>query len=134
MSTIAPNIANLFTALGIAVGSVSGGTVLVTGVILVGGIYLMAKKGEKISDVAKTASIREQYEICCCNQVGPSGKFKNHFIMKSSRKEAEEAARHYGKANGVEFHPHNKVDKYPHFHPTKNGVKIPGVHFQFPSV
>ena len=55
MSTIAPNIANLFTALGIAVGSVSGGTVLVTGVILVGGIYLMAKKGEKISDVAKKA-------------------------------------------------------------------------------
>ncbi len=134
MAALAPNIASLFTALGIAVGSISGGTVLVGGVIVVGGIYLMAKAGEKVKDIAQTASKREQYEICCCNQVYRSGHYKNHFIMKKSRKEAEEAAKHYGNANGVELHPHNTKDKYPHFHPTRNGVKIPGVHFQFPSL
>ena len=131
---IAPNIASLFAAIGVAVGSVSAGTVVVSGVVLIGGIYLMAKAGEKIQDIARTAATRQKYEVCCCNQVGPSGKFKNHFIMKSSKKEAEEAARHYGNANGVEYHPHNTKDKYPHFHPTRNGQKIPSVHFQFPSI
>ena len=130
---IAQNIASLFTAIGVAIGSVSSGTVIASGVILVGGIYLMAKAGEKIEEVVKTAAERKKYEVCCCSKVGPSGQFKNHFIMKSSRKEAEEAAKHYGNANGVEYHPHNKKDKYPHFHPTRDGKHIPGIHFQFPS-
>ena len=130
--TIAPDIIKLFSAIGVTIGSVSGGTVIVTGVVLIGGIYLMAKAGEKISEVARTAASRKQYEVCCCNQVGPSGFFKLHFIMKASRKDAEQAARHYGNENGVEYHPSNTKDKYPHFHPTRNGVKIPGVHFQFP--
>ena len=92
----------------------------------------MAKAGEKISDAARTASTRKQYEVCCCNQVGPSGFYKLHFIMKKSMKEAEESARHYNNVNGVEYHPSNTKDKFSHFHPTRNGVKIPGVHFQFP--
>ena len=134
MTEVASNIANLFAAIGIAAGTISAGTVLTAGVILAGGIYLLAKAGEKIEDIKRTASKRQQYEICCCNLIGPSGKFKNHFIMKKSRKEAEEAARHYGNANGVELHAHNTRDNYPHFHPTRDGNKIPGVHFQFPSI
>ena len=73
---------------------------------------------------------------CCCgcdNSIGPSGKYKVHFIMKSNRKEALEAALHYENADGVEYHPSNAKDKYPHFHPTRKGKKIPGVHFQFPN-
>ena len=134
VAKIAPNIAQLFAAIGVAIGSVSGGTVIASGVLLIGGVFIVAKAGEKISEVVKTASSRKKYEICCCNQIGPSGLFKVHFIMKASRKEAEEAARHYKNANGVEFHPHNQKDPLPHFHPTRNGEKIPGVHFQFPYV
>ena len=52
--------------------------------------------------------------------------------MKKSRKEAEEAAKHYPLSNGVIYHASNTTDKYPHFHPARNGVKIPGVHFCFP--
>ena len=131
---IAQNIANLFAAIGVTLGSIGpGGVVLVSGVVLVGGMYLMAKAGEKTEDVVKTATKRKRFEVCCCNLIGPSGSIKMHFITKSSRKAAEEAARHYGNANGVEYHPHNKTDKFPHFHPTRNGVKIPGIHFQFPS-
>ena len=132
VKAIAPDIIKLFSAIGVTIGSVSGVTVKVTGVVLIGGIYLMAKAGEKISDVVKTAASRKRYDVCCCNQVGPSGFFKVHFIMKASRKDAEQAARHYLNANGVEYHPRNTIDKFPHFHPTRNGVKIPGVHFQFP--
>jgi hypothetical protein len=69
---------------------------------------------------------------CCCGARGPSGKSKVHFIPKRSRKEAEEAARHYANADGVEHHASNTTDNSPHFHPTKGGVKIPGVHFQHP--
>ena len=132
MAEVASNIANLFAALGIAVGAISAGTVITTGVIVVGGMFLMAKAGEKIEDVVRTASERKKYNVCCCQ--GPSGNYINHFIMKKSKKEAEEAAKHYGNANGAELHAHNTKDNYPHFHPTRNGVKIPGVHFQFPSI
>ena len=78
------------------------------------------------------ASNQEKEEECCCNENVKKIIPKYHFIMKSNRKEAEEAARHYKNANGVELHPHNTKDNYPHFHPTRNGVKIPGAHFQFP--
>ena len=64
--TIAPDIIKLFSAIGVTIGSVSGGTVIVTGVVLIGGIYLMAKAGEKISDVVKTKASRKQYDVCCC--------------------------------------------------------------------
>jgi hypothetical protein len=55
-----------------------------------------------------------------------------HCTLKSSRKDAEEAARHYANADGVEHHASNTTDGYSHFHPTRGGVKIPGVHFQYP--
>ena len=64
MTEVASNIANLFAAIGIAAGTISAGTVLTAGVILVGGIYLLAKAGEKIEDIKRTASKRQQYEIC----------------------------------------------------------------------
>ncbi|KAK8897683.1 hypothetical protein M9Y10_015647 [Tritrichomonas musculus] len=86
-------------------------------------VYVDAKVRDKIKEV--------EARQCCCG-CGPSGLPKLHFIMKSSRKEAEEAARHYPGANGVLYHPTNTSDNFPHFHPTKNGIKIPGVHFQFP--
>lgn len=93
-----------------------------------------AKKiGDKIQvDSAVSSFIEKEKANCCCCGYGPSGLPKVHFIMKSSRKEAEEAARHYPGADGVLYHPTNTKDKYPHFHPTKNGKKISGVHFQFP--
>ena len=47
MAEVASNIANLFAALGIAVGAISAGTVITTGVIVVGGMFLMAKQGKK---------------------------------------------------------------------------------------
>ena len=96
-------------------------------------IGIAKQVGDKIQIDSKVRDFidREKKNSCCCG-LGPSGKYKVHFIMKANRKEAEEAARHYPGANGVEYHPTNTKDKYPHFHPTKNGVKIPGVHFQFP--
>lgn len=86
-------------------------------------VYVDARVRDKIQE--------EENRQCCCG-CGPSGLPRLHFIMKSSRKEAEEAARHYPGANGVEYHPSNTKDSFPHYHPTKNGKKIPGVHFQFP--
>ena len=109
-----------------------GGVVIGAGVLLVAGIYLYVKQGEKVADVAITAEKTKKQRGCCCNSIGPSGNYKLHFVMLPSRKKAEEAARHYPCANGAEYHASNTKDKFQHFHPTKNGVKIPGVHFQFP--
>ncbi|KAG4103576.1 hypothetical protein H8356DRAFT_1072577 [Neocallimastix lanati (nom. inval.)] len=125
-------IAEALSAAGFAIGSVSGGTVIAAGVVLIAGVYFIAKAGEKVKDIAVTAESMKKQKECCCNAVGPSGKFKLHFIMLPSKKKAEEAARHYANANGVECHPSNTKDKFPHYHPTRNGKKIPGVHFQYP--
>ena len=97
------------------------------------GYGAIEKVGEKVWVDAKVGDIIiEEHDRQCCCGCGPSGLPKIHFIMKRSRKEAEEAARHYPGANGVEYHAHNMNDCYPHYHPTRNGKKIPGVHFQFP--
>lgn len=96
-------------------------------------IGVVKKVGEEIKvDSAVNDFIKKEEKNSCCCGLGPSGKYKVHFIMKANRKEAEEAALHYGKANGVLYHPSNTKDRYPHFHPTRNGKKISGVHFQFP--
>ncbi|ORX47591.1 hypothetical protein BCR36DRAFT_584686 [Piromyces finnis] len=109
------------------------GVVVSAGVMLLkGGQYVSAKVGEKVKEIEASVSKRNNYEKCCCDYLGPSGKPCVHVILKKSRKEAEEAALHYKNADGVMYHPHNTKDKFPHFHPTKNGKKIPGVHFQFP--
>jgi len=114
---------------------VESGIVVISGLLLIGSaIYVMAEAGERVADVFSTSNTREKYKKCCCGYLGPSGEPCVHVIMKKSRKEAEEAALHYGNANGVEFHPHNTHDKFPHFHPTRNNVKIPGVHFCFPKL
>ena len=132
MATVAPSLANILAGAGLAVGAVSGGVVIATGIIVVGGILLMAKVGEKVSEVERTKTQREQFHVCCCNKVGPSGKYMCHNFNFSSRKEAEEAARHFQNANGVELHYHDTHGSSPHFHPTRNGAKIPGYHFCFP--
>lgn len=118
------------------------GLVIAGGLILVAGILYYVHKGDVVEEtkVRQPTKDKERFEPCCCGMMhrssdrGPSGKFKVHFIMKNSRKEAEEAARHYGGADGVEHHPSNthEHDKYPHYHPTKNGQKISGIHFQYP--
>ena len=96
------------------------------------GIINKVKDGYQVDSAVKAHIDKKQNEMtCCCSAIGPSGKFKNHFIMCKSRKEAEDKARHYGNANGVELHTRNTKDSYPHFHPTRNGKKISGVHFQF---
>ena len=131
MANVAPSIANILAGAGLAVGTVSGGAVIATGIIVVGGILLMAKVGEKISEVERTKSQREQFHVCCCNKVGPSGKYMCHNFYFNSRKEAEEAARHFQNSNGVELHYHDTRGSSPHFHATRNGAKISGYHFYF---
>ena len=54
MANVAPSLANLIAGAGLAVGAVSGGVVIATGIIVVGGILLMAKVGEKVSEVERT--------------------------------------------------------------------------------
>jgi hypothetical protein len=136
LSAVSPKSAKIMAAAvaGIPfgpVGVIAGGIVTVAGWIWlknVDGAYVFATVGEKLLELERTTRLSH----CCCGAVGPSGKFKVHCILKSSRKEAEDAARHYANANGVEYHSGTASDSYPHFHPTRNGVKIPGVHFQFP--
>ena len=61
--------------------SVNGGIVIISGVILIEGVYLITKEGEKIEEVARTASQRKKDEVCYYNPI--NGRFRNHFIMKS---------------------------------------------------
>ncbi len=124
MSNVAPAVGEAIVASGLAVGAVSGGAVVATGIIAVGGILLIAKIGEKIGDIAKSMSQRKKYTICCCNKVGPSGEYMCHNIQCKSRKEAEEKARHFQNANGV-------IEHSGHFHAARNGVKISGYHFNY---
>lgn len=115
------------------------GLVIAGGLVLVAGVLYYVQKGDKVKEkTVTTEQEKEKFEPCCCGMMhcpgarGPSGKFKLHFHMKKSRKEAEEAAKHYPGADGALHHATNVVDKYPHFHPTRKGAKIPGVHFQYP--
>ena len=124
MSNVAPAVWEAIVASGLAVGAVSGGAVVATGIIAVGGILLIAKIGEKIGDIAKSMSQRKKYTICCSNKVGPSGEYMCHNIQCKSRKEAEEKARHFQNANGV-------IEHSGHFHAARNGVKISGYHFNY---
>jgi len=129
---VAPAIA-LIAASGLTAAEISiDGEIIAAGILFIAGCYVAAKKGEKVKEIENSTSNREKYELCCCGRLGPSGKPCNHVIMKKSRKEAEEAAKHYKNANGAKLDAHNKTDKYPHYHPTRDGVKIPGIHFQFP--
>ena len=100
---MAPSSANILAGAGLAVGAVSGGAVIATGIIVVGGILLMAKVGDKISKVERTKTQRQQYQVCCCNKVGPSGKYMCHIFNFNSRKEDEEAARHFLEWNYIIF-------------------------------
>ena len=122
MANVSPEIATELAAAGVAVGAVGGGAVIATGVIILGGIYLVAKIGETIKEVAESKSQRQQYTVCCCNKVGPSGKYMCHNILFKSRKDAEEAARHFQNSNGV-------IQHSGHFHAARNGKKISGYHF-----
>lgn len=124
MSDVAPEVAEAIVASGLAVGAVSGGAVVVTGIIVVGGILLFAKIGEKIRDIAQSTSNRKKYTVCCCNKVGPSGKYMCHNIQCKSRKDAEQKARNLHNANGV-------IEHSGHFHAARNGEKIPGYHFNY---
>ena len=132
MANVAPSIANILAGAELAVGAVSGWAVIATGIIVVGGIFLMAKVGEKINELERTKAQRDQYHVCCCNKVGPSGKYMCHNFYFDSRKKAEEAARHFQNANGTELHYHDTHGSNPHFHPLRNNAKIPGYHFYFP--
>ena len=127
LPAIAPAIAELFKAIGLTIGAVNGGVVIAAGIVLVGGIYYMAKKGEKIKDIEKTKTKRKQYYVCCCNKICGSGEYMRHNIMSSSRKKTEDRARHFQFVK----HYHDKLGGPPHFHPTKNGVKISGYHFHY---
>ena len=124
MENVAPNIQQALAAAGLAAGAVSGGTVIATGIVIVGGILLFAKIGEKLNDISKDMSKRKKYTVCCCNKVGPSGEYMCHNFHFNSRKEAENAARHFQNSNGVISH--NR-----HFHAARNGVKISGYHFNY---
>ena len=73
-------------ASGLAVGAVSGGTVIAAGIIAVGGILLFAKIGETIGDITKSMSKRKKYTVCCCNKVGPSGEYMCHNIHCNQEK------------------------------------------------
>ena len=124
MASVAPEIGEAIAAAGLAVGAVSGGAVIATGIIVLGGIFLFAKVGEKISEVAETKSKRKQYHVCCCNKVGPSGKYMCHNFRFNSRKEAAEAARHFQNSNGV-------IEHTGHFHAARGEKKIAGYHFLY---
>jgi hypothetical protein len=107
--------------------AVKGAEVIVEGLLMLCGIATLAFKGEKLDEIENRAGDSD----CCCGVRGPSGKFKQHFILKNSRKAAEEAARHYPGADGAEHHTGTDADVRPHFHPTKDGEKIPGIHFEY---
>ena len=105
MSGAAPAVGEAIAAAGLTTGIISGGTVVAGGLIFVGGILLLAKVGEKIGDIQRSKPIRPQYSVCCCNKIGPSGKYMCHNIPHKNRKEAYEHVRHFNGATGVESHP-----------------------------
>lgn len=72
-------------------------------------------------------------------KAGPSGKPALHFIDKSSKKEAYEAAKHAGK--GEPIHHSNPSNGKPHYHPNNNpndskgldkNIKKDGTHYTYP--
>jgi hypothetical protein len=102
--------------------------VIADGLLWVAGVAVLAFAGEKVAEIAG----REKDSECCCGARGPSGKPKQHFILKNSRKEALEAALHYGPADSVIPHSGYAQGVLPHFHPAKGGVKIVGApHFEY---
>jgi hypothetical protein len=114
-------------ALAPAPAAVAGAEVIAEGILYLCGIATIALVGEKVADISSQTNDSD----CCCGVRGPSGKFKQHFILKGSRKAAEEAARHYPGADGATHHTGTPSDVRPHFHPTKGGEKIHGVHFEY---
>ena len=74
---------------------------------------------------------------CCCGNINQCIRPRNVFILKSTKKEAYETARHWPGARGVSHHYHNTYpgDNKPHYHPTfdEEGKKhIPGIHIRYP--
>ena len=72
-------------------------------------------------------------------KAGPSGKPSLHFIDKSTKKEAYEAAKHAGK--GEPIHHANPSNGKPHYHPNNNpkdskgldkNIKKDGTHYTYP--
>ena len=72
-------------------------------------------------------------------KAGPSGKPALHFIDKSSKKGAYEAAKRAGRGEPI-HHPNPSRGK-PHYHPNKNpndskgldtNIKKDGTHFTYP--
>ena len=70
---------------------------------------------------------------------GPSGKPALHFIDKSTKKQAYEAAKHAGK--GEPIHHANPTVGKPHYHPNNNpkdykgldkNIKKDGTHYTYP--
>ena len=70
---------------------------------------------------------------------GPSGKPALHFIDKSTKKQAYEAAKHAGKGEPI-HHANTTVGK-PHYHPNNNpkdykgldkNIKKDGTHYTYP--
>ena len=108
------------------------GLMALAGLAAVGHVAEISK-----NDVGEKKFEKDDTPCCCEYKKGEHSRplFYQHFIFKSSRKEAKEAALHYPHARGVMHHAHNSKEKYPHFHPTidpAGKVKIPGVHFQYP--
>ena len=105
-----------------------------TGLIALATIAVVSS-GVKVAQ-ENSGSKNDNEEPCCCEyKRDKNAYYRNHFIFKSSKKEAKEAALHYRGARGVMHHAHNSKDNYPHYHPTIDPaglIKIPGVHFQYP--
>ena len=74
---------------------------------------------------------------CCCGNINQCIRLRNVFILKSTKKEAYETARHWPGARGVDHHFRNNYpgDNFPHYHPTydpEGEEHIPGIHIQYP--
>ena len=114
------------------------GICIVAGFALIGGVYYFIEQGREKAAVEKlVASGKEDSVACCCDPSKPIPAhvqhWRNHFVMCPNRKTAHDKARHHPGANEEpELHAHNTVDRFPHFHPKRDGKKIPGIHYQFP--
>jgi hypothetical protein len=104
----------------LAAAAGAAGEVLVEGLIWLCGIATLAVVGEKVAEI----SVRKADSDFCCGFRRPSGKFNRHFILKKTRKEAEEVALHCPGADGAEHHTGTDADVRPHFHPTMEGTRF----------
>ena len=129
----APTGVALVAGVGTAVAGLAiaaqGVTNVAAGAVVAANVMQMRGSGDggKAAAADRAANVAKGVPA---SRLGPSGKPKIHNVQHSSKKAAEEAARHEGKGEPLKHA--TSEEQSPHYHPTDaEGEKVPGVHHNY---